>query len=409
MRAEFFWGASTSAHQVEGNNHNDWSEWEAANAERLAKEASRQEAWLHIWPEVEDQATNPDNYRSGQAADHYNQYPKDLELAAGLGLNAYRFSVEWSRIEPQPGIFDEAAIEHYRQMVREARKQGMEPFVTMWHFTLPLWLRDQGGWHGRHAAEYFERYARKLAESLPEVKYWIILNEPTIYVGLGYLRGDWPPEHKNAFLAYRALRQLASAHRRAYRAIKTVNHDAQAGSAHQQVYFDPRPADFINHLSVSLHDYLFNRWFINRIRKEQDFIGVNYYLHEFVNLIVSGNTAGPQSDLNWQLYPVGLEYCLAGLKRYNKPLIVTESGLADKNDTHRSWYITESLAAIERAQTGGADVRGYFYWSLIDNFEWDKGFWPRFGLIEVDYRTQKRRLRPSAKVYSSLIKQKRAQ
>lgn len=387
----FYWGAATSAHQVEGGNNNDWSVWEKENAERLAGEAKKKRPkWQQEkFPEMFD----PRNYVSGRACDHYNRYKEDFDIAKSLGHNAHRFSIEWSRIEPEEGKFDEKEIEHYRKVIRALRERGMDPFVTLWHWPVPLWLRGKGGWESKEIANYFCRYAEKIvSEFKNDVKFWITLNEPEIYALNSYLKSVWPPQKKNPVVYLRIIRNLIKAHKAAYKVIKKIQPDAQVGIAKNNVYFERWP--------LPLVDWWWNRYFLNQIKNEQDFIGLNHYFHrrfpENKNKIVS--------DMGWELYPEGIYCVLKSLKKYDKPIYITENGLADSRDEHREWFIKESLKNIHKAIREGIDVRGYFYWSLLDNFEWDKGFWPRFGLVEVDYKTMARKIRPSAEVYAEICK-----
>lgn len=188
----FYWGAATSSHQVEGNNHNDWTEWEKQNAERLAKSAeSKYALWLKTWLDIKKQAQNPENYISGPACDHYNRFKEDFEIAKSLNHNAHRFSIEWSRVEPGEGKFNEKEIEHYREIINALRERNIEPFATLWHWPLPLWLKKKGGWKSGKTANYFSRYVEKLVSNFQkDVKFWITVNEPEIYAANSYLKGD---------------------------------------------------------------------------------------------------------------------------------------------------------------------------------------------------------------------------
>jgi len=388
----FYWGSATSSHQVEGNNHNDWSEWEKKNAKRLAESAKNK-----AWPDyILDKYPNPlqeENYISGRACDHYNRFREDFDIAKQLGHNAYRFSIEWSRIEPEEGKFDEKEIEHYRQVISALKERGMEPFVTLWHWTIPLWFRDKGGWLNKNAPKYFERYSNKISRSLQNVRFWITLNEPEIFSSNSYLKGVWPPQKKNLILYLRIIKNLVKAHQKSYKIIKETNKDAQIGIAKNNIYFEGWPFIFI--------DWFWNKYFLNRIRKYQDFIGLNYYFHRRFG----GNENKEITDMGWEIYPEGIYHVLKDLKKYNKPIYITENGLADTKDEKREKFIKEHLKWVHRAIGEGVDVGGYFYWSLLDNFEWDKGFWPRFGLVKVDYKTFERKIRPSAWEYKKIIEE----
>ncbi|MBP7060918.1 MAG: family 1 glycosylhydrolase [Candidatus Moranbacteria bacterium] len=399
----FLWGAATASHQVEGNTHNDWSEWEHANAERLARESEKTFAWNPHWGKFRAEATNPQNYISGTACDHYTRFREDFDLAQSLHHNTHRLSIEWSRIEPEEGTFDDAAIDHYRQVILALRERGLEPFVTLWHWTFPLWLSQKGGIVAKDFPKYFERYTAKLVEALGEqVQFWITLNEPDVVSSHAYLKGTWPPQKKNPFLLLRSWYVLKRAHQKAYRVIKQHAPQAQVGIAKHQVYFELAEDTFVNRLLKSVADWLWNRYFLNLISDTQDFIGLNHYNR---NMISNGFNKNPnliQTDFGWDYTPDSLYNALIELKPYNKPIYITENGLADAADTLRQQFIPEALTAMHRALTAGIDVRGYFYWSLLDNFEWDKGFWPRFGLIAVDRATQARTVRPSAHAYAQV-------
>lgn len=396
----FLWGAATSAHQVEGNNHNDWSEWEKANAEYLARQAKTKYAgWQQEkFPGMFD----PANYISDRAADHYNRYEKDFDIAKSLGHNSHRFSIEWSRIEPEEGKFDDKEIEHYRQVVKALRIRGMEPFVTLWHWPLPLWLTQKGGWESKSIINYFERYAEKMAKEILDVKFWITLNEPEVYASHSYLKGNWPPQKRNYFSYRRVIRNLAEAHKKAYEVIKSIRPDSKIGIAKHNLYFEAYQNNLVNRLLKKIADMWWNDWFLEKIKGYQDVIGVNNYHHKRINYGFYKNENKKMSDMGWELYPESLAFVVRELAKYKLPIYVAEHGLADADDSRREWFLTESLKHLHKAIEEGAPVKGYTYWSLLDNFEWDKGFWPRFGLVEIDYKTMERRIRESANVYARI-------
>ncbi len=384
----FLWGAATSAHQVEGNNHNDWSEWELKNAERLSK--------------VSGEKYPPENYISGRACDHYNRFREDFDIAKSLGHNAHRFSIEWSRIEPEEGKFDEKELEHYREVINALRERGLEPFVTLWHWTIPLWLRYRGGVFSKGFPKYFTRFASRMAIEFPDVKFWITLNEPEIYALNSYMRGIWPPQKRGIIKFFRATYALSLAHQEAFRAIKNINPNIKIGAALNMSYFEG--VGIIGSILKKFVDQIWNKRFLWHISNELDFIGINYYFHNRVrNFKFNQNENKETSDLGWEIYPEGIYHVLKSLKKYKKLIYITESGVADANDIHRDKFIKEHLEWILKAIGEGEDVRGYFYWSLLDNFEWDKGFWPRFGLVEVEYKTMERKIRHSAWKYKEII------
>lgn len=418
----FYWGAATSSHQVEGGNKNDWTEWEHANSARLATEAARRHAKAptRIPDYIIGRYPNPlqvENYISGRACDHYKRFREDFDLAKKLGHNAHRFSLEWSRIEPEEGKFNEKEIEHYREVIRALRERGIEPFVTLWHWTLPTWVRDQGGWENQKTIADFERYARKASSAFGDaVRFWIPINEPTAYAGHAYLVGAFPPQVKSYRRSNRVLRHLIMAHRRAYALIHAARGDAaRVGSAHNLHWHVPyRGWSPLDRLGTALLNYIRDIRPLGLIRDAEDFIGVNYYFRDHVAVVPWGGRFGmldiknpdrDVSDLGWDIAPEGIYHALKRIASGAKPIYITENGIADARDHKRAAFIRDHILWIKKAIAEGVPVRGYFHWSLLDNFEWDKGFWPRFGLVEVDYRTLERTPRPSALRYRALIEQ----
>lgn len=404
----FLWGASTAGHQVEGNNYNSWSKWEKENAERLAKEAregggvlkERESRDRNRFPEMFDSQ----NYISGVATDHYHRYEGDFDIARSLGHTAHRFSIEWSRIEPEKGVFDEKEIEHYRKVLKALHARGITPFVTLWHWPIPLWFDAEGGWESKNAPDYFEHYVQKVVAKLGDlITFWITLNEPEVFATHSYLKGVWPPQKKSYFSYRRVIRNLVKAHKLAYSAIKNKHSGAQVCLSKHNVYFEAYKGRLINKLLKKVADWWWNDWFLKQIDGFQDVITLNNYHHNRVNYGYNKNNNKQISDLGWELYPEALALMGRELhKKYRLPIYITEHGLADADDTRREWFIVESLKHLHAAIEDGVDVRGYLHWSLLDNFEWDKGFWPRFGLVEIDYTTLERKVRPSAQVYRQI-------
>ena len=369
----FYWGAATSAYQVEGGINNcDWAK---------------------VYP-------------AGIACDHYNLYEKDFDIAKSLGHNAHRFSIEWSRIEPEKGKFDEEEIEHYRNVIKALRGRGIEPFITLWHWTLPYWVAEKGGWEKRKTIKYFERYVEKIIKELgDDIRFWITLNEPDdIYSIFSYLKGIWPPQKKSIIKTIIVLNNLIKAHKKVYKIIHQNNPSAKIGFANNVVHYESYHNTLINNFLKFLVDYFWNFWFLNWTIKYNDFIGCNYY-HNLINYGFNKNLNMETSDVGWEICPTGIYYVLKTLKKYNLPIYITENGIADAKDEKRERFIKDHLYWIHKAIQEGVDVRGYFYWSLLDNFEWDKGFWPRFGLVEVDYKTMNRKVRPSAYEYAKICKE----
>lgn len=410
----FFWGAATSAHQVEGGTHNDWSEWEKENAERLAEEAKGK--WADWQKEKFPEMFEPENYLSGKACDHYNLYEKDFDAAKELGHSAHRFSIEWSRIEPEEGKFDEKEIEHYRKVIRAIRERGMEPFVTLWHFTNPVWVNEIGGWENKKTIEYFLRYTEKIIEAFQgEVKFWASFNEAPTYAGHVFALGEWLDAKRNIFLTNRVLKNICGAHNRAYSAVKAkygdkIKFGIVYNLKHHTAY---NSRNILDRIVAKIDEYFRDTRYLEMTTGRTDFIGLNYYFHDRLRFSIGGRFFGlaeiknPNeeiTDLGWDVSPEGIYGIITRLKKYNLPIYITENGLADALDEKRAEFIKNHLFWVHKAISEGADVRGYFYWSLLDNFEWDKGFWPRFGLIEVDPETQARTVRKSALEYAKICK-----
>lgn len=406
----FYWGAATASHQVEGGQHNDWSEWEKKNAERLAHDSEAAFRWNPNWEKFRAEATDPANYISGTACDHWNRYAEDFDIMQSLGMNAYRFSVEWSRIEPAPGEFDELALRHYQEMLTALRTRGIEPFVTLWHFTLPLWLAQKGGVLSPDFPELFARYAERIVRAIgTDVRYWVTFNEPDVYSGATYLKAQWLEESRSIFKYLRARNQFVRAHRLAYLVMKAVTPNSMIGIAKHNIWFEAAGGTLVNRYLKLLADRSWNHWFLRKIADTQDFIGLNHYNHHRIDGWFNRNENQVQTDFGWEYYPESLYHALVELKSYGKPIYITENGIADTSDELRQQFIPAAIAAMERAVIDGAPVRGYFYWSLLDNFEWDKGYWLRFGLVHVDRATQKRTVRESARQYAGLIAKYRAE
>ncbi len=401
----FLWGAATASHQVEGNDTSDWTRWEKANSSRLSSISPSVWGNLPNWSNISGQATDPANYISGKADDEYNLYPTDIGLAHSLDMNTYRFSIEWSRIEPSEGVFDDAAIQHYKDEVALLKSDQMTPFVTLWHWTLPTWLADKGGWESPDSTRFFTEYVQKVVQNLgTDVQFWVTLNEPQVYTANSYLTGIWTPQKKNPITAISVYKTLISAHQSAYTAIKAINPAAQVGIASHNIDFDAYNNTLLNQFIAGQSNYWWNEYFLNQIQNYDDYIGVNFYFRHTLNLGMEVSNGGAKNDLGWELSPEGIYPVLMNLKTYNKPIFITENGLADSQDTQRANYLKTTLEYVHQAIQDGANVRGYMHWALIDNFEWSSGFWPRFGLIAVDYSTEARTIRPSAQVYASFIK-----
>ncbi len=408
----FLWGASTASHQVEGGNHNQWSVWELQVAKDQARTAKQRLDWLPNWEHIKQYAEDPNNYISGNGVDHYKRYKEDFKIVKQLNLNSFRFGVEWSRIEPEEGKFDPKAVEYYRNYIKELKRQGIEPMLNIWHWTLPVWFTDRGGFKKRENLKYWDRFVQKVSEEFaPHVRNIITLNEPNVYSSHSYIIGLWPPQEKSVLSALFVYVNLVSAHKRAYRILKTKKPSLNIGIAQQLANIQAkRPHNVIDQIMTKLMRYGWNWWFYNRIRKYQDFVGFNYYFTDYYKGTRSINPSVPTNDLGWYMEPEGLYPLLVRIwAHYRKPIIITENGLADMNDQYRQWWIEESLVAMEKALSEGVKLSGYYHWSLLDNFEWAFGWWPKFGLVDVDRKHgMKREIRPSAKWFAAEIKRIRS-
>lgn len=389
----FIWGASTSAYQIEGGNTNDWSEWERSELRRKKLEVENK---------------NIDDYVCGQACDSYNRYEEDLELVKNLNCRAYRMGLEWSRIEPKEGKWNMKEIEHYREVLQSAKEKGVKIVLTLWHWTNPLWLTRAGGWADKQVIQYFARYVELAANELGNyVDYWVTINEPMLPVANGYLTGKWPPNKKNVFKARRVYNNLVKAHRAAYEIIHKNFPRAQVGLTMLTNFFEP--AHKYNQLEIilaKLANHCWNDRFIKKLKNKFDFLGLDYYFHDRIVWYppFKKNLNQKVTDLGWEIYPAGIYQVLKNYGKFKKPLFIMENGLADAEDKLRPDFIREHLFYVHQAINQGIDVRGYFYWSLLDNFEWAEGYWPKFGLYAVDRRTFKRTARRSAEFYAEICK-----
>jgi beta-glucosidase len=405
----FLWGASTAAHQIEGGNHNQWSIWELENARTKAAQAQFHYDEYPSWPDIKAEATKPDNYVSGELADHYGRYEEDFDYLSKMHMNAYRFSIEWSRIEPQEGVWSPEAITHYKAYLASLKKRGIEPIVTLFHFTLPVWFVEKGGFEKRANAVYFVRYVEKvLAELGKDMRYIITMNEPEVYAFESYYLQNWPPNQSSIWKFLRVIRTMALAHKKAAKLIHGTNRKYKVSIAKNSSYIYPGDDAWVSRLSANVMQYFQDDFFIKKFVKSCDFLGINYYFSNRVYGYRIHNPDKRTSDLNWDMQPGDIEYVLERVSRkYKLPIMITENGVADAKDADRQWWIKETIMGMQRAIEGGADVLGYLHWSLMDNFEWAFGKWPRFGLVAIDYKTGKRTLRPSAAWFGRVIKKVR--
>lgn len=383
----FLWGTATAAHQVEGNcKNNDFWEWEV------------------------DSKLVPD---SKEATDQYNLYKSDFKLIKEvLHNNSYRLSIEWSRVMPEPGKINEEELKHYLDVFNELNKLKIEPLVTLHHFTNPIWFSKLGGWENKKNIKYFEQFAATVVERFKgDVNKWVIINEPNVYTAMAYLRGFWPPKKTKFRSAIKVYLNLVSAHKKTYKLIHKISPEAIVGSAINMTHFK---GGLIAKILTSIVNYSF----INLTKKYHDYIGINSYFYNpislkklfklqkinknnFLNMIY-----GRDLSMGTQAFPQTIYHNIISThKKYNLPIIITENGIADKTDTIRPRYIKDTLIWLKQSINEEANVLGYYHWSLIDNIEWGLGKKARFGLIDVDYKNQKRTPKQSAYIYGEICKQ----
>ncbi len=378
---DFVWGVATAAHQIEGGNtNNDWWAWEH-NPLGNAKESS------------------------GDACDSLHRWPEDIELISTLGLGAYRFSLEWSRIEPAEGEFSIAALDYYRRMCAMCLGKGIQPVVTFHHFTTPQWLANRGGWEAPDAPEIFARYVTRATAHLGDlIGRACTVNEPNVIGTMAYTNGTFPPGVKNDFKRHLACNEtFVRAHRLAVDALKSGPGDFPCGMTLSMAEIVAEPGG--EQMRDAAEEVIEN--FFLRGTKGDDYIGVQCYTR--LHLGPDGQTDGPadvrKTQMGYEFWPQVLEYTVRRAASYTGlPVVVTENGLSTLDDTERIEFIGDALRGLKRAIDDGVDVRGYFLWSLLDNFEWDHGYGPKLGLVAVDPVTFERRPKPSAFWYRDVAK-----
>ncbi|HZR39430.1 MAG TPA: family 1 glycosylhydrolase [Ktedonobacteraceae bacterium] len=415
----FLWGTASAAYQCEGGNtNNQWYRWEQQG---------------HILS----------GDQCGEAANWWHIAEQDFERAEQMENNALRLSLEWSRIEPSEGQWDSAAIDRYRAMLLDLHRRRMTPVVTLHHFTEPLWFADLGSFASEANIRFFTRYVSHVVEALGDLcQFWVTINEPNVYAVEGYNLGSYPPGEHDLQRALIVLRNLIQAHVAAFYTIRDLQPQALIGYCLNYRLFDPaNPFSLLDRGVASLQENLFN-WAplraaetghftfpinallapISRASGARDYHGINYYTRDMVRFDSSvpdevfgrrfvrpdaiRNDPGLDYDFG-EIYPEGIYRVLKAVyqrTRGNKPLYITENGFSDTLDNRRPRAILEHLAMIHRAMREGIPVRGYFHWTLVDNFEWNHGWAVRFGLIELDPQTQERIPRRSASMFGEICR-----
>ena len=408
----FLWGTATAAHQVEGNNtNNNWWAWEQQPGHIL----------------------NGDS--SGLAADWWGgRWKEDLDRAAETGQNAHRFSIEWSRIQPTPDVWAESALERYRSMLRGMTERGLMPMVTLHHFSNPIWLEELGGWENDDTPAKFAAFVRKSVEALKEyVSYWVTINEPNVYAYAGFSEGNFPPGKKNINSAFHVMTNLVRGHGMAYKIIHELQPEARVGLSMNYRSLHPATGSPLDKFVAGVQSAIFNDLIPSaavdgKVRLPmrtvlvpeavgtQDFLGVNYYSRDQVSFDITRGAAlfgrmyyPKDADLSSTGFianePEGFYEALKWGLKFNVPMLVTENGVEDHEDKMRPRYIARHIQQLWRAVNFNWPVRGYFHWSLVDNFEWERGWSQRFGLWGLDVETQARIRRRSVDLYAEICRE----
>ncbi len=390
-------GVATAATQIEGGRaRTNWHRWAEQG---------------HI-----DDGSSP-----VRATDHWNRVGQDIELLGELGVRHYRMGLEWARIEPEPGVFDAAAIQHYRDELEQLRAAGITPLVTLHHFNNPLWFEDDGGFLSASAIDTFLRYTERVVNELGDlVEEWITINEPNIYGTHGYLFGEWPPGIKDLKTTIRVFQVMAEVHIRAYELIHRLRPGSRVGVAQHLRIFAPKLRFHPRHVfSAKLLTWLFQtciqlamnsgrfRYPLVQPRgirpgRYYDFLGINYYSRSTVTSLqdaVAGHVE--VNDLGWEIYPEGLIRIARELhdRHPDVPIYVTENGTADATDAFRSRFIYDQLKLIGES---GLPIQRYYHWTFIDNWEWAVGEAARFGLVHCDFETQERTMKDSGRFFAGI-------
>lgn len=391
----FWWGVGHSAFQAEGQpGDSDWRQWTQTPGK--IRDGSNADAATNFWADPE----------------------KDFAAAKELGAKMFRISIAWERIEPERDRWDESALKRYEEIILQMRTYGLEPMVTLQHFALPSWLAQQGGLTAEDFSERFATYAHRvvsrLSKSPAQVAWWVTINEPMVLVFGGYVFAEWPPGKNQPLEAYRAAKNLQIAHNKAMSKIQrdeSLNQQMNFSLAYHWRAVEAAGFGIFGSVVQKIGNWVFNTWFLNGLDKNSmSYMAINYYGRTvlswqwewpFINI---NEGEGEKSDLQWVIYPKGLGDSLQQIyRKYQLPILVTENGLADSTDSQRADFLKSHVEQIQLAQSFGVPVIGYLHWSLTDNFEWAWGLSPRFGLIEIDYKSGSRKLRPSFEVYRQII------
>jgi len=386
----FLWGTSISSYQVEGNNtKSDWWQWE-------------------------EKGKTTD--KSGRACDYWNRYKEDHDLLEELGCGSFRLSLEWARIEPEEGEFDSSALDHYRALLKDLKKRNIKTIVTLWHWTSPIWFEEKYGFHRNSSVAIFERYIERVIKELGDyIDIYVVLNEPMVPLGEGYLTGKFPPGYKCLWKFWRAHCNMARVYKGAYNSIHEKYPRAQVGISYLYNWYDAPGGSFLEQIAEKVALWFRVDWLARKVKDHQDYFGVDYYRLGRIRRDSKNSTYlgfriedDPHNPMGWVEFPVGIYKVLKqSHEKYKLPIYIMENGVPtdeDLDDQKRIDFVREHLRYVAKAISEGVDVRGYNYWSLMDNYEWLGGFQYKFGLVQVDYKTLKRTPRKSFEYYKEIIK-----
>jgi beta-glucosidase len=417
MHRNFLWGVATSAFQIEGSIENDFTEWEVQGKFQQNGEDPR--------------------YENG--TDHWLNWEKDFELLKKLNVNAYRFSIEWARIEPESGKFDNAALDQYVEMINHLIEIGIEPVLTLHHFSHPKWFHKESPWHKSESIIRFINFVEYiLPHIIDKVKIFVSINEPMVWALAAYADAKFPPGEKNFNLMMQAVYNLLIAHKQVYDLIKCKNENVMVGIAKNFIVFRPaRKWLGLDQAVTSIAHNFFNLMLLEAFKTNKlsfklplivnfhkelildnsiDFWGVNYYYRMFTRFNINlkaplklefkQRSSEGKSGLGWENYSKGLRKVIKMAATYGKPIYITENGIATDDDMQRLGYLKRHLHQVELCKKQNIDLRGYFYWSFLDNYEWLLGKNARFGLVHVSYDSNfLRTIKQSGMYYANHIKE----
>ncbi len=394
----FQWGVATASHQIEGGNSNNWTEFE----------------------------TRSNIEESGDACDHWNRWQEDFQLLEELGVATYRFSLEWSRIEPEKGHWNAEALQQYSDMIDDLCRRGIRPMITLHHFSHPQWFEQREGFLDKDNIGLWVHYCEKVFERYCDrVTDWCTVNEPEVFSIMGYFMKMFPPGKRSLRSTLTVMRNVVQAHGIVYHRLKQHNPVCRIGLAKNVTLFDPLKRWNLLHWTTSAAlNFVWNGAIVRALKKgtmfgkkmplvrgSLDFIGLNYYTHVLTSpfLPQTNEVNFPKrshetmTDFGYPMYAEGLERAVKMLETLEVPIEITENGTADQHDTLRPIHLQRHVWMVSELLQQGHDIRSYYHWSLMDNFEWAEGYSLRFGLYHVDYQTQVRTLRQSGSIYRDII------